>query len=296
MSTISIEETRKRNSFLVRNGLDFNVSKRKLHLYDTLYSSDYNDTEFYCTVNDDTKAALGPVRSRYTVMQNNTLLDIVLEKIGEGNYDLENSRGGTFDKGRKVYMFIKYNMQTDWGQEQADCYVYALSSHDGSLRLTFGVSNKIHSCSNMFSVLMSDKDNNHIVKHTKRIESIGVDGSLKDLIRNNLLGISNLMRTMQNHILPEGVKEEVMELVVKKELKRANEKHTQRRRQLELRVRDEMEKKGYTYYGLFNGITNYLTHSGNFEETDVIYGTGNKLSQTVIKHLIKDMKDRGCLN
>ena len=80
-TVITGEDRRERDAFLFDNKLNFNVSKRKLHLYDTKYGDDYNSTEFYCTVNDATKEALGPVRSRYTVKQNTDLLDLVLDKV-----------------------------------------------------------------------------------------------------------------------------------------------------------------------------------------------------------------------
>ncbi len=295
---ITAEDRMQRDAFLYNNRLDFNVSKRKLHLYDTKYGDDYNSTEFYCTVNDETKEALGPVRSRYTVKQNTDLLDLVLDKIGEGNYDLSQSRGGTFDKGRKVYFFIKYNMQTDWGQEEADSFVYALSSHDGSLRLTFGISNMIHSCSNMFGLLMQDKENNHVIKHTKKIDDLQNNKSLDNLIKTNLLGVSSLMKKMQNvHVGYEStITKKVMDLISDSNLKRKTSVHFKRRELIERAVIKEMNEKGSTVYGLFNGLTNYLTHSGEVSEIDYMYGSSSKITTKALELIVNHMKETGCLN
>lgn len=297
-AVITTEDRRVRDLFLMTWGLDFNVSKRKLHLYNTKYGDDYNSTEFYCTVNDKTKEALGPVRSRYTVKQNTDLLDLVLDKIGEGNYDLENSKGGTFDKGRKVFFFIKYNMKTDWGQEEADSFVYALSSHDGSLRLTFGISNMIHSCSNMFGLLMQDKDNNHVIKHTKKIDDLKNNKSLDNLIKSNLLGVSSLMKKMQSVEVKyhSVIADKVMNLISDSNLKRKTAVHYKRRELIESAVNAEMNEKGSTAYGLFNGLTNYLTHSGEVSEVDYLYGSSSKITTKALELIVNHMKDTGCLN
>lgn len=298
VATITEEQRRVRQLFLMQHGLNFTVSKRKLHLYNTKYNDDYNTTEFYCTVNDATKEALGPVRSAYTVKQNHELLDLILEKLGDGNYDLADSKGGTFDKGRKVYFFIKYNMRTDWGQEQADSYVYALSSHDGSLRLTFGISNKIHSCSNMFGILMNDKEGNHVIKHTKKIADLNNNKSLDELIKSNLLGVSSLMRKMQNATITEDDKiiGKIINLIADKNAKRKSAKYHVRKEKIEHSIVQEMINKGGNAYGLFNGLTHYLTHSGMVSEVDYLFGSKSKITTKALEMIVEYMKEKGCLN
>ena len=288
-----------KQEFLTNGKLDFTVSKKTMHLYDTKHADDYNETPFYATVNDLTGEALGSVRGAYTVKQNNDLLDLVLDKIGEDNYDLEDSKCGTFDKGRKVYMFIKYKkMTTDWGQEPADCYVYALSSHDGSQRLTFGVANQIHSCSNMFGLLMQDKDKNHIMKHTKQIDNKSISNSLEELIEANLKGVSSLMKTMQRNNISytDSFVSDIMDLVADDKLKVKTAKWYVRRKKIEDAIADEMDAKGHTYYGLFNGVTNYLTHQADLDLVSNLTGKGNAISSKSLQMIVKTMRETGCLN
>jgi len=265
---LTVEQQRSRNIFLREHGLDFTVSKRKSMFHD---AGDSVETPFFCTVNDKTKQALGAVKSKYVVKQNADLLDIILHKIGDGNYDLFNSKGGTFNNGKKVYFFIKHKTTSDWGQEHAENYIYALSSHDGSQRLVFGVANKIHSCSNMFGMLMNDSENKHMIKHTKRIDDLQYDNTLDALIQNNFKGISYLMRKMQEVSIQDKIKDKVFDIV---------------------------GTKGDTLYGLFNGVTNFYTHHA-FEDNKLISnitGSGNKKITSVVKALVNDMKERGCLN
>jgi len=288
-----------KETFLANGGLNFTVSKVPMHTYNTKYEDDYNATKFFATVNDSSGEALGPVRGAYTVMQNKDLLDLVLDKIGSDNYDLEKSDCGTFDKGRKVYMFINYKkMKTNWAQEDADCYVYALSSHDGSQRLTFGIANKIHSCSNMFGLLMNDKDRNHIMKHTKQMDDKSMSSSLENLIENNLKGVASLMRTMQCHKIEysDTFVSDVIDLIANSKNKIKTAKWHVRRASIEGCVMSEMDTKGDTYYGLFNGITNYLTHNANIRLIDNIAGKGSKISNQALQMIVKQMRETKCLN
>lgn len=291
-----------KQTFLSNGGLDFTVSKVKMHTYNTLHADDYTETPFFATVNDQTGQALGPVRSKYTVKQNAELLDVILSKIGEGNYDLEQSKCGTFNHGRKVFFFIKHVHDTDWSQETASSYVYALSSHDGSQRLTFGIANQIHSCSNMFGVLMADKENNHTIKHTKGIESINENNELDSLIKRNLSGVASIMNKMQEVSYDQEIAEKIFDLIANTNTKRVFSTTKEKRRILEVCTQTERSQKGNTYYGLFNGVTRYLTHHTKVEGTTKdrltynIAGEGAKISSKVLKILVNDMRDKGCLN
>lgn len=105
-----------KEEFLASGKLDFTVSKRKMAYINTLGTETYTDnnnhltfvgetkdTPFYCTVNDKTGNALGPVRSKYTIIQNRTLLDKILDNVK--SYNLEKSKCGMFDGGKK-YSFL----------------------------------------------------------------------------------------------------------------------------------------------------------------------------------------------
>lgn len=288
-----------KQEFLDNGKLDFTVSKLKMAYLDPEFPSTYNMTPFFATVNNFTGKALGTVKSKYTVKQNSELLDYILEKIGEGNYDLSLSKCGHFNHGRKVYFYIKTTYKADWGQEQADTYVYGLSSHDGSQKLVFGVCNQIHSCSNMFGVLMNDKEKAHIVKHTKAISSIEASNTLEDMIYKNIRGISNLMKKMQAHsIVNSDIISDVMDIIANSKGKKLRTPYFNRRKLVEASVLSEMATKGHTYYGLFNGITHYITHIMESDDNvmNSIAGKGNDISNKAVQLIVKHMKDNGCLN
>ena len=97
-----------------------------------------HETPFYCTVNNRTAEALGPVRSRYTVLQNKDLLDGILDRLKPDTYDLTRSTG--MFQGKKIYFFIKLKSSVDipFANDVMDLHLYALSSHDGSQRFVYG--------------------------------------------------------------------------------------------------------------------------------------------------------------
>ena len=158
-----------RIEFLEKWGLDFLVEKQKSFVKDTSrpYADDcYIETPFYVTVNTKSNIPLGTVKSRYTVLNNHEILDKVLNALPEDSYNLDESVGGVFQNGKKVYMFIKMTKPEPlaFANDTMDCYVYALSSHDASQRLVLGVATKMHSCSNMFSNIQTTyKTTKHLI-------------------------------------------------------------------------------------------------------------------------------------
>ena len=284
-----------REEFLQCGDLDFTVSKKNLYLYDTMYDDDYNSIPFYCTVNDKTSIALGPVRKQYTVMQNDVLLDMILDKLEDGSYDLEQSRCGQFSGGKKIYFFIKLNGEDVFGDDKIDKYLYALSSHDGSQRLVFGISTRMHSCSNMFSILMSNKDNTHVIKHTKQVEQINTD-KINEMINRNMVGLKKLYTKLSEHEPSEDLINKTADIIASSKLKKIPKKTAARREELMRCIKYEMESKGNTYYGLFNGVTSYLTHNYRTNwstDYEMLTGNSNRYSNKVLNLLVKDLIDKG---
>ena len=104
-------------AFLERGGLNFTVSKQKMFT-EASDLQGYDDTPFYTTLRNDTRTPLGCVTDRYVVKQNNDLLDVILEKIGDERYDLSKSKCGMFRGGRKVFLLGNLSVVILWSSDQ----------------------------------------------------------------------------------------------------------------------------------------------------------------------------------
>ena len=290
-----------KEELLTSGELDFTVSKQKMFYHNedwTQGEQEYNDTSFFCTVNDKTGEGLGPVRSRYTVLQNADLLDNILDKLEPNTYDLSQSKCGMFGGGKKIYFFIKINSNISIDDDSLDVYLYALSSHDGSQRLVYGISTKTHSCGNMFATLMADKDNNYVVKHTAKIEK---DNKMfiNDLIDRNLLGIKRLFTIMKQHTPTAQFRGRFKDIVAKTEGKKKVVQSVKDKRQaFDNSIMSELDDKGNNYYGLFNGLTNYLTHkhskfSNWSADYELLVGNSNAYTRNALKEIIAEMRAQG---
>ena len=253
-----------KEQLLIEGGLDFTVSKQKSFVKDTNrpYADDvFIETPYYCTVNNKTAEVLGPVRSRYTVLQNKDLLDGILDRLKPDTYDLTRSTCGMFQGGKKIYFFIKLknNVNIPFANDVMDLYLYALSSHDGSQRLVYGISTRMHSCHNMFSLLMADIHNNYTVKHTARIESGQAMEHMNGLIERNTQGLLNMFNAMHNVDYDNEFENKFVDIVGKIG-KRPDERTIKKRKDLFESISTEVATKGRNLYGLFNGLTHYITH------------------------------------
>ena len=203
-----------------------------------------------------------------------------------------------FGGGRKIYFFIKLKSGIVMGEDGLDVYLYALSSHDGSQRLVYGISTKTHSCNNMFATLMADKDNNYVVKHTAKIEK---DNKLfiNDLIDRNLIGIKNLFTIMRAHAPTETFRDKFLNIVAStKGKKKIVQVVKDKRREFAESILAEMGDKGNNYYGLFNGLTHYLTHKHSkftnwSPEYELLVGNSNAYTKDALKEIIAEMRAQG---
>tara|TARA_R100000030_G_scaffold100860_1_gene95010 strand:- start:6529 stop:7401 length:873 start_codon:yes stop_codon:yes gene_type:complete len=284
-----------KQEFLEYGQLNFTVSKVRMHTYNTLHADDYAETPFFATVNDQTGQALGPVRKQYTVIQNEDLLNTILDKLEDGSYNLDESRCGSFAGGKKIYFFIKLNSYDVFGDDKIDKYLYALSSHDGSQKLVFGISTRMHSCANMFSILMSNKDNVHVIKHTKQVEQINTD-KINEMINRNMSGLKKLYTKLIDASPSSELIEKTADIIASSKLKKIPRKTAERRKELMECIKMEMDNKGHTHFGLFNGVTNYLTHKYKTNwsaDYEMLAGNSNKYSNKVLNLLVKDLIDKG---
>lgn len=242
---------------LSRFGLNWTVSKQPL----TLPSG--KPTGFFGIVRDDVEHTFATAREGYEVFQNAELLELV--NTSAGKLGLSIDRGGLFKKGGLVYLQLESGSVKGIGKNNDTIkkYISAMNSHDGSMSLKWGTTNITISCSNTFWRACGQMQNS--VKHTiamrNRIEEttkqiLGVLDAEKSLY-DTLYKFADAPATKQNIV---DVNKMVLGVDIMGKTDDMTTYQINRLRDLSNAITSEMNEKGETLFGLFNGVTKYTTH------------------------------------
>lgn len=278
------DETLTEEGRFISGGLDYEVEKVKLH---TLSEDGTQETEFYAIQRTDTKEVLAPCKERYKVLQNREVLDIIKSIVGD-NAAL--SRCGSLHSGRKTYYFFKMgqinvNPRSSYS-DSVNNYVYVLDSHDGSSRLTFGISSRVHSCSNMFSIL--GKSASFKIKHTANAEERAREAAiLWSELKDMTSGFNNIMQRFESLKIDNSIRPVIESKLIGKLLGNDydNLSNKLKKRHMEIRnsISRECSSKGDNLWGIFNGFTYYANHvmshvdRENGDMESILIGTRGKL-------------------
>lgn len=242
---------------LSRFGLNWTVSKQPLNL------PSGKPTGFVGIVRDDAEYTFATAREGYEIFQNSELLDLVNTSAGKIGLSIDN--GGLFKKGGLVYLQLSSGSIKGIGKnnDTVKKYISAMNSHDGTMSLKWGVTNVTISCMNSFWRAVGQMQNS--VKHTiamrNRIEEttkqiLGVLDAEKSLY-DTLYRFADAQATKQNIV-------DVNKMVLGVDIMGKTEDMTtyqiNRLKDLSSAITSEMNEKGETLFGLFNGVTKYTTH------------------------------------
>jgi len=181
-------------SILTDNKMNWQVEKiPALHYHPTKKHQEIKG--HYFIRRKDNLKILGAVKSSYVPTQNKDTFNYILEIVKDyPNVNLQDVIIKSFNEGRKVcFMFRIEDIKI--GKVISENYIYAISSHDGSSRLAFGLCNKVIGCANMFPMLLSDITATKF-KHTSNVPKKIKDIDLKTHIQQYVLGCSALYKKM----------------------------------------------------------------------------------------------------
>ena len=238
-------------------------------------------------VRDDTNAILGVHGDGYVEYQNSELMEL-LTKISAST-GLEIHKTGCFGSGEKVYIQLKsddYNI----GGDTIKGYITGINSHDGSTALAFGNSTVTISCMNTFYQSLKQLDNK--IKHT---------ASMKPRIDKILYGIDLLLAEEKQHFndlykLMQVKATDLHKQLVKDvyfQLDSTDKLSTRKENQIiafDNAMFREMNEKGDSLYGLFNGLTRYTTHDQFKQDVSVqnkMFGKSGELERKVFDKLLQ---------
>lgn len=294
------------NSFLIENGLDFEIIKSQLHANVPTQVVGENGnlettnqvvpTPYFGLINSNSGNCINTVKEGYEPTQNVDVVNAVVKGLnGFDNVSIQ--RANSINDGRKIAIQLAINDYVDVNGDEIKKYVTILDSNDGSSGLSVGIGNLTMSCQNQFfkfykasqfkarhtkSIVESIKElpnlirfnleqSNRVVELFNRFESTKVSRVLAHTFVNKLIGIDK--RMTENEIRELG----------------KDGRSINRMESIYNNIDIEMNSKGNNVWGLFSGITRYTTHEAsapkreNGRTESLIVGSNYKFNQDAFK-------------
>ena len=281
MENLSVQE----KTFELLNNTQTNWTVNKIPL---ITEQGYT-TDSYGIFRNDNNKHLGTIKKGYQPFQN----AILAQSLIQASHNLSDKfRGGFFDGGKKVF----YQIQIPSAQINNDTlkrYITALNSHDGSSAISFGSSNEVMSCKNQFYRVHKGMRK---VRHTKNAEKLIelLKNDLVTSIENDKAIIENFKRMADTPLDNMNIFKNIIETCFNTDLDDpANTIETQKKnkfKNVSYAIEKELENKGKTLWGLFNGITYFTNHMNVKKDKDknLMFGTGGLINNKAYDILIQE--------
>jgi hypothetical protein len=230
-------------------------------------------TPYFMLYNDKTGEIINSVKKGYTVSQNDEIVELMLEGIGNLPSKYSNTldvvKGGSINGGRKVFLQLSIEGDGDVNGDVIKRYITLVDSNDGSTGLSVGVGDLTVSCMNQFYQFY--KDGQSKLKHTA---SLNVrKGELPTLIERQLRNSLNLVDTY-NKFSRFDINDKTIHRAVKTVYG-----YSRLDQDLPTRVENvldtiygnighQISDKGKNLWGLHSGFTRWSTHDRNAPKRD----------------------------
>ena len=123
---------------------------------------------YFANIRSDTNQALGVVRGRYKVVQNNEAFDFVDNIISNKDVECRYETAGSLFNGRKIFLLVKLPNKELLGDD-VENYLFFTNSHDGSSALTAGITNVRVVCNNTLQMALKGAQRTWTCRHTDSI-------------------------------------------------------------------------------------------------------------------------------
>lgn len=125
--------------------------------------------EHFANVRMDTNEALGIVKSRYRILQNDEAFSFVDGIVGNDEVECRYETAGSLFNGRKIFLLVKLP-NIDLLGDDIENYLFFTNSHDGTSALTAGISNVRVVCNNTLQMALRGAKRTWSCRHTINIE------------------------------------------------------------------------------------------------------------------------------
>ena len=289
---------------LLLNGLDFNISKRKL-------VDEQNNNSFYFGLwNDKTGNCIHTVKEDYTVSQNQDVVEVALMGIAPFGEALHITKAGSINDGRKVFIQIAIAGHSIVGNDIVERYLTIIDSNDGSVSLSVGIGDKTMSCQNQFWRLhKSGSKFRHTASIAQKIKELPklIEAALKQSAAQAIAyqEMFDFKITSESHVVDALVKALLGYDKYYTSTTDLAEKKTRAINKMNLlydTIYQEIADKGWNLWGLHSGTTRFTTFHNSAPKRDngrtesQMLGSGYMLNQKSLAFCYKKLGKKGDLD
>lgn len=278
---------------LEKANLDWTVSKRKVH-FDNGGEGLVPFEKKAVIMRDDNKEPLEVLGADYSILQNSRLAEIAMEVAGSRNLVVRN--GGSLSNGRIVYLQLDFKKNVRIGKDSVGRFITLMNSHDGSSSFKIGFGNEVMSCKNQYHYF--SRKSNMNFRHSSGLHE-SVEKVLKQLefIREEeSFLMANFKSFAEVDVTPKLVDEMIkritgVDMTLSEE--RKSELYSTRKlntvQEIVTCINNEMDSKGKTLWGLFNGVTYFTNHvqcanKASGSNYSLRFGTGYEMNREAYRY------------
>jgi hypothetical protein len=279
---------------LVANGLDFAIEKAPMFALDK--NGNQVASEYFGLINTKTNEVINTVKEGYTVSQNEEVVELVMRGIEPFGNDIQVTKGGSLNGGRKVFLQLAINGDGKVGHDTIKKFITIVDSNDGSTGLSVGIGDLTMSCQNQFFKFYKSGQSKfrHTASLERRIKEIpflietALSESLRQIQIYNEFASTEVSRDLANkmvkHLLGFDKVYTSVDTLAEKSTRSINKMEA-----IYNAIEREMNSKGNTLWGLHSGITYYTTHELSAPKRDngkveiLLQGNGYNLNQASLE-------------
>lgn len=275
-------------------GLNFNIEK--VELADIRHN---RVSGFFGLFHSETNECLATVKKDYRVTQTEEIVALVLTAISVfGN--LRVVKAGSINGGRKVFIQLEIEGTSFVNGERIKRYLTVIDSNDKSHCLSIGIGDLTVSCMNQFNYFYAKGDFKLCHASTLEAKLEKMPMLISAAIEQSTLQIGTYQKMSETDVTSDEI-HKLVKLVLGydkvftsvEDLAKKSKKSIEKMESLYDCIGKEMNEKGFSVYGLFNGITYFTTHvlksnlkRDNSQNETLLVGAAHVMNQKAFNYCL----------
>jgi phage/plasmid-like protein (TIGR03299 family) len=260
-------------TFATTNTLDWNVGT--LPLFVKVGDEDIQVPGKVAQVRADNRDVIGITSPSYEVFQNHSLKDLVYPLVDAGQLTIENM--GYLGKGEKVFIQCAMADEYKMGNESFKGMITLLNSHNGSSKLSAGVTTERVICSNTFA--MAQQDMSAKLAHRSDIHDRALEiTEVVSFVNEHMERYQEHVRLLQKASMNDEQLDELITNTFAKDVEHVRAANSIRRF-----FRVGIGNEGKTVWDGVNAVTQWVTHNSSKDQgkrfASANFGKGAELSR-----------------